>query len=65
MHVKFASQYNINCIVPEPDDTVDEIVQACRDDEAIRTVDGEEFCVELRPEVGPELWTEDSLRRSC
>ncbi|MFD5089375.1 hypothetical protein ACFWMR_02150 [Amycolatopsis thailandensis] len=64
MRIKYASQYEISCVVPEPGDTADEIIQGCRDDEAVRLVDGEEFCVELRADVGPELWTEESLRSS-
>jgi hypothetical protein len=60
----YATQYQSLCLVPHPDDTADTIIQECRAVGAIRLVDGEEFVVQLRDDVGPELWTEDSLRRS-
>jgi hypothetical protein len=40
------------------------ILDFCHASSAVRTADGVEFCVQLRPEVGPELWTENSLRDS-
>ena len=64
MQVTFASQYDINCVVAETGDTAQDIIDFCVEAEAVRRVDGVEYCVELRPTVGPELWTEDALRGS-
>lgn len=64
MHLIFASQYNTPCVVVEDGDTAQQVIDRCWDAEAARDVDGVEFCVQLRPDVGPELWTERSLRRS-
>lgn len=63
---KWSDQYGIPCIAVESPDfvNVDALIARCEEIGAVRKVDGIEFCVELRDEVGPELWTEDSLRRS-
>ncbi|MBW4722300.1 hypothetical protein [Saccharothrix obliqua] len=51
-------------MVAEPGDTAQQVIDRCRDVEvdAVRRVDGEEPVVQLH-DVGPELWTEDALRR--
>ena len=64
MNVSYASQYDSNCVTAETGDTAQGIIDFCHEVDAIRRVDGLEFCVELRTEVGPELWTERALRRS-
>jgi hypothetical protein len=64
MQIVRSQQYGINCVVVGPGVTAQQVIDVCREEGAVREVDGVEFCVELRPEVGPELWTEESLRRS-
>lgn len=61
-----SEQYGINCVVvgQNDNDTAQAVIDVCREEGAVREVDGVEFCVELRSEVGPELWTEASLRQS-
>jgi hypothetical protein len=62
MHVTFSDQYQIKCYVVEDGDTAQQIIDRCREAGAVRRVDGEEFCLDIRPDAGPELWTEDALR---
>lgn len=64
MHLTCSAQYGMACVVAEDGDTAQHVIDYCRDAGAWREVDGVEFCVQLRPDVGPELWTERSLRRS-
>jgi len=64
MHVVFSDQYQMKCYIPEEDDTAQQIIDRCRAAGAVRLVDGEEFCLEIRPGAGPELWSEDALRRT-
>jgi hypothetical protein len=40
------------------------VISHCRTTDAVRRLDGVEYVVQLRDDVGPELWTEESLRRS-
>lgn len=60
----FANQYGLPCVIPEPGDTAADVISHCRSTGAVRRIDGIEYVVRLRDDVGPELWTEDSLRRS-
>ena len=64
--VVFSDQYNLACVSVENADMVqpDALISECELAGAIRYVEGVEYCVQLRDDVGPELWTEDSLRRS-
>lgn len=66
MRESWSEQYSLPCVSVESPDfaNADALIAMCGDLGAIRRVDGIEFCVELRDEVGPELWTEESLRRS-
>lgn len=64
MRVIVSSQYISNCVVAEDGDNVERVLDLCWKTGAVRTVDGVEFVVQLRQEVGPELWTEDALRSS-
>ena len=58
-------QFNRCCIVPGPNNTVEEIIYACTEVGAVFFDEGErQYIVQLRPEIGPEVWTEESLRRS-
>jgi hypothetical protein len=65
IYESWSAQYEMPCVkVENPDDaTANAILATCREIGAVRNVDGEEFVVELR-DVGPELWSEESLRRS-
>lgn len=64
--VIFSDQFNCACISVEMPNymNADALIAICEDAEAILHNDGVEYVVELRPDVGPELWTEDALRRS-
>jgi hypothetical protein len=63
--VTFADQWNIPCVIPQPGETADDVMQRCQEAGAIYTGEGEEdFCVMLRPDVGPEIYSESALRRS-
>lgn len=64
MPSRFAVQYGIPCVVAVEGARAADVIDECWRVGAVRTVDGEEFCVQLRADVGPELWTEESLRRS-
>ncbi len=60
-----SKQYGIPCVVPPPTATAQIVIDKCRTVGAVIDYgDGEEFCVQLRDDIGPELWTESSLRRS-
>ena len=62
----YSDQYRLPCVGVEcPDRThPDRIIEMCQAIGAVRDIDEIEYCVELRPDIGPELWTEDALRRS-
>lgn len=66
MRERWSDQYGIPCVSVESPDfaNADALIAMCETIGAVRTVDGIEFCAELRDDVGPELWTEESLRRS-
>lgn len=66
MHTQDSVQYGIPCVVAFPQDSAERIIEHCRRMGAIWTQDpdGEQFCVVLRFDVGPELWTESALRKS-
>lgn len=59
----FSRQYGLPCVIPEPGDTAADILSHCCSTGAVRRLDGVEYVVQLR-DVGPELWTEGSLRLS-
>lgn len=68
MKVSYASQYELSCIVVDPSDDPDEVIKMAQLEGAIY-YDGEDDCLVLDiPEkgrwVGPELYTEQSFRRS-
>lgn len=60
----WSDQYQKPCVVAHPADNADSIIAKCRKVGAVVNDDGEEFVVELRPDIGPELWTENALRRA-
>jgi hypothetical protein len=64
MKPTYSKQYAIPCVLVASSEPAQDVIDYCREVGAILNSDGEEFCVELRPEVGPELWTEDALRKS-
>lgn len=63
----WSDQYELPCVSVENyrNANADSIIAECELEGAVRRVDGVEYCVELRSDIGPELWTEESLRRSC
>ena len=66
MKAVHAAQYGITCAVIDGTETVTaaEVIEYCTAIGAVRLADGTEYCVQLRADVGPELWTGESLRRS-
>lgn len=65
--LEFSSQFGVACVCVESPDfmNADALIAMCIQVGAIlNSGDGDEFCVELRSDVGPELWTEASLRGS-
>lgn len=64
MHIIDSEQYGTPCVVAARTDTADAVMARCQAVGAIRDVDGLEYVVQLRSDVGPELWTDESLRRS-
>ena len=70
MHTDWSDQYQRPCIIiPEKGEryTADNVIAHARRMGAIYHEDGpddEGFVVELRADVGAELWTEEALRRS-
>lgn len=67
MHTVDSEQYGCACVVVFPGDAGNKVIEHCRNMGAIYREDGatdECFCVVLRFDVGPELYTETALRRS-
>lgn len=62
--VKFADQYECPCLIPAPGMTAVDVMVACQQIGAVWDNDpeGREYVIEFRPDVGPELWTEASVR---
>lgn len=54
------------CVAVDGDDRMgpDVVIALCEECDAVSHEDGIEYCVQLRSSVGPELWTENALRRS-
>lgn len=65
----WSEQYGIPCVAVENPNTANAfaVIAMCEGPGAVRDEDpeGREYCVELRNEIGPELWTESALKRSC
>lgn len=64
MHSVHSRQYGTPCVIPSPEDGALTVIDHCREIGAVLYDDGEEFCVQLRADIGPELWTERALQRS-
>jgi hypothetical protein len=67
MHTVWSPQYRVPCVVALWRNSADDVIDHCRDMGAIFHEDGADdecFVVVLRRDVGPELWTEQALRRS-
>lgn len=67
MRVIYAEQYGTPCVSAIHEDSADAIIAFCRENGAIYHEDGPDdecFVVVLRPDIGPELYTEQSIRRS-
>lgn len=63
----FAEQYGTACCVPYADETADELIERCQMEGAVFYEDGpadECYVVQLRPDVGPEIWTAAALRKA-
>ena len=61
-------QYGTPCVIyNDPTETADDVIETCREIGAIFHEEGPDdecFVVELRRDIGPELWTEGALRRN-
>jgi hypothetical protein len=66
MHTVWSEQYRCPCVVVFPQDRSDDVVDHCHAMGALfNDGDGEpSLCVVLRHDIGPELYSEDALRRS-
>lgn len=64
MRETHARQYDLPCVIADRTDPAQMVIDRCHTLGAVRKVDGIEYVVQLRPEVGPELWTDESLRDS-
>lgn len=67
MHTVWSDQYRCSCVVVYPSDKAIDIIEHCRIMGAIYHEDGPDdecFCVVLRFNVGPEIYTEAALRGS-
>lgn len=68
MKQQYSTQYETAAIVPSDPFSPDDLMDECRRVGAIYYEDGlddECFVVVLRPDIGPELWTESALRRAA
>lgn len=67
MKVSHSGQYDCPCVIAEKGDTAQQVIDECLllgatyQDEPGENPD---FCVQIRHKIGPELWTERSLRGS-
>jgi hypothetical protein len=64
MRETHARQYDLPCVIADRTDPAQMVIDRCHMLGAVRKLDGVEYVVQLRPEVGPELWTDESLRVS-
>lgn len=65
LHTQFSSQYKIPCIVPCGEKDASKIMRHAMVMGAIFIEDTEKlFCVVLRPDIGPELWSKQALIKS-
>ena len=61
----YSQQYRKSCVVISLTDVADDVIAACRANGAVWVDwDHDSFVIQLRDDVGPELWTEAALRRS-
>lgn len=64
MRFEFAEQYNCVCVVIEPGDTAEAVIQAAFDNEAVYLEEDEYYpCVRF-PGRPQEIYTVEALRRS-
>lgn len=64
MRETHSRQYDLPCVIADRTEPAQMVIDRCHELGAVREIDGIEYVVQLRPEVGPELWTDESLRRS-
>ncbi len=65
---QYSPQYETAALVPDGTLSPDELMDECREIGAIYSEEGPDdecFVIVLRPEIGPELWTESALRRAA
>lgn len=64
IHTIMSWQYGIPCVVAYMHNDAEKIIQHARTVGAVNPSDPDELCVYLRPEIGPEFYTEGSIRKS-
>lgn len=67
MSIIYAEQWNIPCLIPYENETGDELIERAQMEGAVFYEDGPDdecYCIQLRPDVGPEIWTSTALKRS-
>lgn len=69
MHTIESDQYGCACVVVFPGDTADKVIEHCQRMRALCWLEADagdepDFCVVLRHDIGPELYSESALRRS-
>jgi hypothetical protein len=62
--VEYAEQYRCACILIEPGDTYEDVVNACWDNRAICDWEGEDDYVVQFPDRPQEVYSADALQRS-
>lgn len=64
---EYSYQFQRMSVVPLKGETANEIIDRCREIGAVYYEDGPDdecFVVNMRPQIGPEIWTASALQRS-
>lgn len=64
---EYSRQFKCQCAIPQPGESVDDIIKRCREARALAYEPGDPeplFVVQLSADVGAEVWTEEALRSS-
>lgn len=64
---EYSRQFKCQCAIPQQGETADAIIRRCREARALAYEPGDPeplFVVQLRADVGAEVWTEGALRSS-
>lgn len=64
MKLDYAEQYRCACIVIEPGDTAEQVIEECATEGALCDWEGEEDCVVQFPGRPQEVYSREALHRS-